>query len=516
MLTKQNEIRIAAEASLETFIRLVAPKRMLARCHIRVLKWWTRQEAKSHQLLLYPRGHQKSWLVAARAAWYITKYPDITILYISATANLAEKQLGQIKGILTSKIYRRYWPDMTHLDEGKRELWTKKEISVDHPKRVEEGVRDPTVFTAGLTTTITGLHCKIVILDDVVVRENAYTNEGRRGVEEQYSLLSSIEVPDSEQWVVGTRYHPKDLYSQLTTMRYDIYDKDGRVVDTEYIFEMLQESVEDQGDGLGEYLWPRTQRSDGEWFGFDVSIMSKKKATYLDKMQFKAQYYNDPHGSEFAPIKEETFQYYDRNKVVQSMGFWFFGDKRLNVFCAIDFAFSLKKRADFTAVVVVGVDGDSNVYVLDIERFKSARISDYFGAIQKQYLKWGFKTLRAEVSVAQQAIVSELKNSYFKPNGIIIKVDEYRPSRSEGSKEERMLATLQPRYDNGMVWHYEGGNCELLEEELTSANPAHDDIKDALTAAIDVSVPPRFFKSRGLKANKSPVKVHSKFGGVIG
>ena len=445
----------------------------------------------------------------------ITKHPDITILYISATANLAEKQLGQIKTILTGKIYKRYWPDMVDPEEGKRKNWTKKEIEVDHPLREEEGVRDPTVFTAGLTTTITGLHFKIIILDDVVVRENAYTNEGRRQVAEQYSLLSSIEVPDSRQLVVGTRYHPKDLYGLLTNMTYDTYTDDGQVLDTQHIFEMMQENVEDQGDGLGEYLWPRMQREDGQWFGFDRTIMSKKKATYLDQMQFKAQYYNDPHGSEFAPIKAETFQHYDKKFINQSMGFWFFGDKRLNVFAAIDFAFSMKKRADFTAIVVVGIDGDSNVYVLDIVRFKSDRISEYFKAIQKLYIKWEFKVLRAEVTVAQQAIVRELKESYFKPHGMVIKVDEFRPTRNEGSKEERMLATLQPRYDNMMVHHYEGGNCELLEEELMSANPAHDDIKDALTAAIDVAIPPRFFKTREI-IPKAIIKTHPKFGGVIG
>ena len=121
----------------------------------------------------------KSALVAFRVAWEITRNPAIRVLYISSTANLATKQLKFIKDILTSKTYRRYWPEMINEDEGKRELWTQNEIAVDHPKRKAETVRDPTIFTAGLTTGITGMHCDIAVMDDVVVKENALTEEGR-------------------------------------------------------------------------------------------------------------------------------------------------------------------------------------------------------------------------------------------------------------------------------------------------------------------------------------------------
>jgi len=97
---------------------------------------------------------------------------------------------------------------MVHPEEGKREKWTETEISVDHPLRAAEAVRDPTVFTAGLTTGITGLHCDIAFMDDVVVRENAYTIEGRTKVASQFSLLTSITGTDAIVVAVGTRYHP--------------------------------------------------------------------------------------------------------------------------------------------------------------------------------------------------------------------------------------------------------------------------------------------------------------------
>ena len=152
-------IREAAEADLETFIRLIAPHRVLGDIHSELCRWWTRDDAKDNQLLLLPRDHGKSAMVAYRVAWWITKHPDTTVLYVSATANLAEKQLKFIKDIFTSDTYKFYWPEMVNEQEGRREKWTEGEIAIDHPKRKEEGVRDPTIKAAGIGANVTGMHC---------------------------------------------------------------------------------------------------------------------------------------------------------------------------------------------------------------------------------------------------------------------------------------------------------------------------------------------------------------------
>ena len=508
-----DQIRSAAEADLVNFIKLVHPQRVLGAVHEEVIRWWTREDAKSHQLLLLPRDHGKSALVAYRVAWELTRNPHYRILYISSTANLAEKQLGFIKNILTSKIYRRFWPEMVNEEESKREKWTTSEISIDHPQRQAEAIRDPSIFTAGLTTTITGLHCDIAVLDDVVVRENAYTEEGRGRVRSQYSLLSSIEGSDPREWVVGTRYHPKDLYNDLQGMEYEDYDEDGEIIGTTRLYETFERQVEDQGDGRGEFLWPRQQRYDGKWFGFDQSILSKKRAQYLDRMQFRAQYYNNPNDPDNQAIPSECFQYYDRKYLSRSDGKWFFKNRRLNVFAAVDFAFSLRKRADYTSVVVIGVDSDYNYYILDIERFKTDKISDYFEKILYLHQKWDFRKIRAEVTAAQSVIVKDLKDNYIRQHGLALSIEEHKPSRHQGSKEERIEAVLQPRYSNMQMWHYYGGNCQVLEEELTQAAPPHDDVKDALAAAVETAVAP----SQSSRSSGPQLQVISnpRFGGIL-
>lgn len=515
---KMNEIREIAEADLVAFIKLIHPQRVLGPIHEDVCRWWTRQDHKSHQLLLLPRDHMKSALVAYRVAWSLTKDPTLRVLYVSSTSNLATKQLKFIKDIFLSPIYRKYWPEMVNEEESKREKWTETEISLDHPLRKKEAIRDPSIFTAGLTTGITGMHCDISVLDDVVVKENAYTDDGREKVKQQYSLLSSIEGTNGQQWVVGTRYHPLDLYNDMAEMVVETYDADGEVTDNGSLYEIMQRVVEDAGDGSGNYLWPRQQRYDGKWFGFDQNILARKRAQYLDRVQFKAQYYNDPNDVSSANITKDQFNYFDPKQVTKQDGKLYFRDRRLNVFAAVDFAFSTRAKADSTAIVVLGVDSQYNYYILDIERFKTTKISDYFAKILALYQRWDFRKIRAEVSIAQKVIVQDLKDNYIRPYGLALSVEEFQPNRHQGSKEERIEAALQPRYANGQMWHFKGGNCALLEEELIMQNPPHDDIKDCLASCVDMAVAP----SKGMDRNRSEISnspnrmsPHPRFGGFL-
>lgn len=507
-MSKIDQIRTAAEEDLGVFIKLVAPHLLLGSVHEELIAWWNRQEAKNNQLTLLPRGHMKSKLIAYRTAWYLTKNPETTILYVSATADLAEKQLYQIKQIIDSPIYRRYWSDMIHPEEGKREKWAVAEIAVDHPKRKLEGIRDASVKAAGLTSNTTGFHADVVVLDDIVVPGNAYTEEGRDKVASAYSQLASIENPGAYEWVVGTRYHPRDIYDTMINMKEQHFDDDGELEEEVPVYELFQRVVETDG----EFLWAKQKREDGKAFGFDAKELARIKAKYVDTTQFYAQYYNNPNSSETARISRDNFQYFDRSHLRNQEGDWYFKDRKLSVYAAIDFAFSLRKSADYTALVVVGIDHQSNYYILEIDRFKTDRIVDYYQHILNAWEKWGFRKLRAETTVAQQTIVRELKDSYLKPNGITLAIDEFRPTRNLGDKAERVGAVLEPKYDNLQIWHYKGGNCQTLEEELVMVHPPHDDIKDALSNAIAISIAPKN-RVGGFNVSKKII-THSRFGGM--
>ena len=505
-MNKTTEIRQAAEDDLLYFAQLVNPLRMYGDIHEEVFKWLSSEDPTVNQLLLLARGHQKSHCMAVWCAWYLTKYPEATILYISATADLAEQQLVAIKLILDSDIYRTFWPEMLDPEEGRRERWSSTKICVDHPKRKLEGVRDPSIRIAGLTTNTCGLHADVIVGDDVVVPDNAYTEDGRRKVASAMSQMSSIKNAGGMIKCCGTTYHPRDIYSVWRDQKVYIVSDDGEIEGEKDLWSILERAVEKDG----VFSWPRTHRSDGKSFGFSHQILAQIKAEYIDRVQFHAQYYLDPNDPESERISRDSFQYYNQKFIQQEGGRWGYNGKPLNVYAHIDFAFSLRDTADYTAIVVIGIDADGHIYVLDIDRFRTDKISDYYEHVLQLYTRWEFRKLRAEVTVAQAIIVRDLKDRFTK-EGLSLAIDEFRPNRSMGSKEERMSAVLEPRYDNKAVWHFKGGYTPMLEEELVLARPPHDDLKDALACAIEIAIPPRSRKESRVKKNN--VIFHSRFGG---
>tara|TARA_R110000851_G_scaffold258264_1_gene410705 strand:- start:18842 stop:20440 length:1599 start_codon:yes stop_codon:yes gene_type:complete len=517
MPEKAKAVREAAMEDLYLFARLVNPGYMYGSIHREIFRWLQDYNLygqghafTDNKLLMLPRAHLKSHVVATFCAWMITRHPEITILYTSATAQLATTQLYDIQNILDSDIYRKYWPEYINPEVGKREKWSQTEIKIDHPQRKKEGIRDATIICAGLTTNTTGWHADLICGDDLVVPENAYTEDGRESVSKKSSQFTSIRNTGGFTVACGTRYHPSDIYADWKDSTYADYDENDEYLGKKAVWDVKEHVVEKDD----VFLWPRAVRSDGKAFGFDKRSLARIEAEYSDRTQFFAQYYNDPNDPGSARMGRECFQYFNPRHLTRENGYWQYNGKRLNVYAAVDFAYSLSARADYTAIVVVGVDSDDNIYVLDIDRFKSYKTIEYFQHIRDLHSKWGFKKIQAEITAAQKTISESIKD-FVRKDGLRLKVEEFRPTKKEGSKEERIAAVLEHRYEDLDVWHREGGWTPTLEDELIMSRPPHDDIKDALAAAVSIAIKPARSISDTMKDFMTSGKPKTRFGGAL-
>jgi hypothetical protein len=94
----------------------------------------------------------------------------------------------------------------------------------------------------------------------------------------------------------------------------------AKIISTRY----LNVQLKTEATVLESFLWPRQQRKDGKWFGFDMKILAKKRGQYLDKGQFRAQYYNDPSDPDNVPVRPDKFQYFERKFLREENGFMFY------------------------------------------------------------------------------------------------------------------------------------------------------------------------------------------------
>ena len=515
------EARELCEKDLYTFAQMMFPDRYYGDVH---REFFTFLQKEEHQFLLglIPRDHQKSHCIAVYCAWKITIKPWWTILYVSANPSLAREQLGVIENILQSPKHRALWPQMLNyvrdrdgqMKHKPLNTWTQDVIKVDHPDRTNRQVRDPTVRATSVKSTNTGFHCNEVVFDDLVTDENYGSEAEKADVIRCYKNCMKILTTGSYCKAVGTRYGEDDLYALITQLTVPIYEDDEEVGE-EPMWKVFERVVEDSPyrTGDGNFLWPKMQMPNGEWYGFDMRELAiKKKNLTLDGelSSFMAQYYNDPNDESLARIGKENFQYLEPKYLTKEGDSWMYSRKPLRLIASMDLAFSnLKaKRRDWTAIAVVGIDHEGYLYVLDLERFKTDKMEVYYQQAIDMFQRWGFKKLVVETNNGGGLVATHIKDMVRREGGTLEVVG--KPAPNDGSKFERILQVLEPRYRNNEVYHNKIGLIRLLEEELRQPKPKNDDLKDAVSLAVSELKPPL---GKGIKkAVKSLGERLSRFG----
>ena len=495
----QKQIIDACEHNFFAFLTTMNPYYMYGDIHQDAADWLGDPAANLRQLLLFPRGHLKSHIMAGYCAWRITYEPWLTIGYLASQDDLAKAQLYAIKQMMTSDIYTMLWPEMFTEQKnikGERGTWSAYAFDVDHPSRRARGVRDHTMIIKTVKSNAQGLHCDGLIFDDVVVPAFADTATGRKELSRSLGYFSSILNPGGWIKTAGTRYHPEDAYESMISAMIPIWDENtGDFSDEIPAWAVMEEVVEDSPNrsGVGNFLWPRAESPhDNQKYGFDIVELAKIKADYVSHqglVHFFSQYYNDPNDVGTQRIGKETFQYYEPKYVsVRNDKVLFKGD-RLNVYAAMDVAWTTEDRSDYTAIAVIGVNSDGFIYILDLDRFRTSDFLTYYERVQALQHKWFFRRLLVETNAAGSFVAQEIEN-HVRRNGGSLVVDKRATTSRTGSKLENWGAILEPRYHSKSVFHARGGLTQALEEELISSKPRHDDLKDSLCAAISISRPP--------------------------
>lgn len=519
----RDEIREAAEKDLWTFANVVNHTYQYGDIHEKVFNWLSSPTCSNRQLLLLPRGHLKSHCVATWAAWEITRKPWTTMVYLSAGEDLAKDQLYAIKNMMTSDIYRKLWPEMINEKEGDREQWSAYSFNVDHPERKRRGIRDHTIIVKTVKSNFIGLHADSIVFDDVVVPNNAYSEIGRTEVKKSLSQCASILNAGGYIKAVGTRYHPKDAYYDMMEAKFRIWDSITKeFVSEEPLWDVLEEVTEDIGDCTGTFIWPRIQSpKDGNWYGFDTQQLEMIRADYFsrgEQAQFYAQYYNNPNDASTNLLDRSLFQYYEPKYIKSEGGKVFFGKNKLNVYAAMDVAWTDAKEAtrksDYTAIAVIGVDAEGFYYILDLARFQTSSFQVYYDNVISLSDKWGFRKIKIETNAGGKLVAQEIERMA-RQNGGVLSV-EYKSNAGFGAKSKalRQYAVVNPKYELKSVFHRKDGLFSVLEEELVLERPPHDDLVDAVGMAMEDAKPP--VKVRQYLDFDKKVITDSRFGGRSG
>lgn len=170
-------------------------------------------------VLMMPRGHSKTFLIAAYLLWLIGHDPSARCAIVSATQEQAQKVLRLVRDYIEDPAVSggRLQMVFPHLrpTQKKHEPWTQTAITIDRPA----GTRDPTLVAVGYEGAILGARLKYVFVDDILTQENTNTEEGRVKLIEWVdgSLMGTMDTRGDPRVVLsGTAWHPRDLLHVAT------------------------------------------------------------------------------------------------------------------------------------------------------------------------------------------------------------------------------------------------------------------------------------------------------------
>lgn len=523
----KNERRQLLEDDLWLFAQFCLPHFSFGDIHRDVFRLFgskDRQKSMPNILALIPRDHLKSVMVAVYSCWRVARNPAYTILYISANEDLGRLQMSFIQNIFQSKEFRTLWPDHFVPEQGRRDKWTGLALNTDHPLRTQRNIRDETIAVKTVKADKTGRHPDEIIYDDLVVPNNAYTELGRSEVRRGASEAVSLAKSSALMTAVGTVYHPKDQYAVWKDSSYNDYTDAGEFIGQERLWHVIEHQVEDNGDGTGNYLWPRVWNPGlKEWFGWDIRSISKKKAEYVsngESTQFYAQYYMQANDPSSHRLRYDQFTYFTPKHLLWKDGHWEYNGKKLTIGCFMDAATTdaasrNAKKADYTALAVIGIDTEGFYYVLQLEQFQTDQRSVYNDHVIQLWKKWGFKEIHIELENAGKIIAEGMKEQLIREGYSLIVTGKAAPRGT--SKAERHASITMPRYEQGIVLHNKGGWTTELEEQIVMERPAHDDLLDVVTMGIEnLKQPYRSQWSYSSDETTNVIAAHSRFGGRRG
>lgn len=390
------------------------------------------QKGLKYNCIVAPRGHAKSTVVTLAYVMYCILFKKANfILIISDTYTQAKYFLDSIKKeIETNDLIKFLFGNL----QG--DVWGESELETAN------GVR---IVCRGAEQKIRGLKWKqhrpdLIVVDDLENDELVANKERRVKLERWFfgSVLPALS-DNGRLIIIGTILHYDSLLNKLSknpefnTLFYRAIMNDKPLWEAKY-------SIEDLDRIRDSY------RAQGM---IDV---------------FYCEFMNEPLSDENAIFKKSYFKYYKDDEIII---------KSLSKFLTVDLAISEKETADYTVLMVTGIDGHNNIYILEYLRDRYTPI-ETMNLIFDLVKKWDIDVAGIE-GVAYQRALQWFIEDEMKRRNFFFRIEELKAD----TDKQRRIRGLQPRYALGTIFH-KPHHTEIEEELLLFPKAPHDDLSDAL------------------------------------
>lgn len=436
------------------------------------------------RLLLFPRGGFKSTLDIIDCVQWIINWPDIRILILAASTDLATAFIGELKNyfVLIDKTQLTVFQQIFRNHKSKNFLITQKsdgkEDSFICPARTtgDDKKKEPTAWSASILTNLPGWHADIMKSDDTVNDKNSATPGLIKKVIDKIDFAESLIDPGGYKDLIGTPYASTDLYSHSVAIAEN--PEDLRVLKFPAMW-LKPESIhkEEKDTTESDYI-----------LLFEKDKLGRARLTYdflrkkrrKNPMIYNSQYLLNPEG--IKKIKFPLDLLIQRTVSMDKL------PQRLIHYILWDFAYAANSDNDYSVGAVIGLDEENRVFVLEIFR-DHYKDSDLAMEVAKSYKQYQPKMVLIENSNGAQFLESSIRR-YAEEMGVsYIPLDFFKCDRTVNAKASR-IGALQPLLVQGRLFFLDTITClvdngegdkGLYGEFKDFGSSSHDDIPDAIS-----------------------------------
>jgi len=402
---------------------------------------------------LWARFHYKSTIQTfAKTIQDILNHPDWTFGIFSHTRPIAKGFLRQIKREFECNDFLKWlFPDILYARPDQESLkWSEDDGVIVKRK---SNPKESTIESWGLVDgQPTSRHFDVMIYDDVVTLESVSTPEMINKTTKAWEISLNLLSEKGVSRYVGTRYHFSDTYKT-------IIEREAAI--------------------------PRihTATDDGTFSGNPVLITKQKLTDLIKRMgSFTAscQLFLDPLMDDVQRFDPKWVRYWTEADA-----------SRMNIYLLVDPANDKKKKSDYTAMFVVGVDEKDDYYILDMvrDRLNLTERADKLFELHKQWkpIRVGYEKYGMQADIEHFKDKMEQDSYYFGIEAL----------GGNTAKFDR-IRRLVPLFESGRIFlpkvfvkkTYEGVNQDLVSafvDQEYKAFPfgAHDDMMDCLARITD-------------------------------
>ena len=417
------------------------------------------QDSK-RMIIALPRKFRKSYLIKAYIIWYLLNHPNHNINLISETLNLSTDSLISIKSILS---YNKHVVNLFGAELLASIGNNERKLTLRLRNTHKSGFN---VYCWGMSNAITGKRSDIVIFDDIIGEtfKDSTEHTKQKTINKFYSVFPTLETY-SKVIYIGTRWCRGDLIEI-------IQDKDNLNEWSVFI-----ESVYDENRNP---KFPEVM---------DKEEIELQKRT-LPPAFFAAQYENKIVAEENQIFKVDEYLRYD------TLNF----DDIKYMIMGVDL--SLGKGGDKNALVIIGINDKSRVFVIDAFGNNQILLDKFYEKIREYYNKY-----KSKIKIVIVEAIGGFQDRYdrFKERNRNfshgIPFDAVKGQST--SKNARLEFILEPAFRSEKLLlpsdlivkqvinnnYINKGLLDLIEElrffDIKNQNSNIDDMIDALALAVE-------------------------------